>query len=307
MTDTFITLFQGNPAVIGTEEGGCDRSPHNTTADHMAWWVNQMQQHLDGGPQAGVYPMVQTPDGFVVHWGCIDVDEGEEASLIHASNIVTVLRKFGVTGWIERSRSKGYHVWVFAQDWVPAQLMRHALLAAAQIAQAPTREINPKQSTLADGAVGNYVRLPYPGDNPGADEKRRMVVDHTLDEFVTAAHASAVDAPTLEPLAALYKAPQLVTAKSFGSGSVSRAKSARRRMSGLAWHMYTNGCGRQDDRSEWLWAFSRELTKCDLTLSEAQEFLYEAHDQHAPKWDHRADRGRPQLDRMLAKASGAVS
>ena len=148
MSDTFITLFQGNPAVIGTEEGGCDRSPHKTTADHMAWWVTQMQQHLDGGPQAGVYPMVQTSDGFVVHWGCIDVDEGEEASLIHASNIVTVLRKFGVTGWIERSRSKGYHVWVFAQDWVPAQLMRHALLAAAQIAQAPTREINPKQSTL---------------------------------------------------------------------------------------------------------------------------------------------------------------
>lgn len=307
MSHTFMNLFQGNPAVVGTEQGGCERSPHKDLTGHMEWWVDQIQQHLDGGPQAGVYPMVQTPTGFVVHWGCIDVDEGEEASLIHARNLVTVLRKFNVTGWIERSRSKGYHVWVFAQDWVPAQLMRHALLAAAQIAQAPTREINPKQSTLADGAVGNYVRLPYPGDNPGADEHRRMVLDHTVDEFVTAAEATAVGAPALEPLAALYKAPQLVTAKSFGSGTISRAKSARRRMSGLAWHMYTQGCGRQDDRSEWLWAFSRELTKCDLTLSEAQEFLYEAHDQHAPKWDHRADRGRPQLDRMLAKASGSVS
>jgi hypothetical protein len=99
----------------------------------------------------------------------------------------------------------------------------------------------------------------------------------------------------------------LVTAKDFGNGTVSRSKSARRRMSGLAWHMYTNGLGKQDDRSEWLWSFARELSKCDLSMSEASDFLYEAHDQHAPKWAHRPDKGRPQLDRMLAKASGAAA
>jgi len=304
MREAFIALFGGNPAVIGTEKGGCDRSPHKTLEAQIRWWVGQLEQHLDGGPQAGVYPMVKAPTGFVVCWGCIDVDEGEEASLIHAQNITTVLDKFGITGWIERSRSKGYHVWVFADGWLPAELMRHALLAAAQIAQAPTREINPKQASLADGAVGNYVRLPYPGNNPGHAEHRRMIVDCTMEDFASQAAASTVKGSQLEPLAALYKAPALVTAKNFGAGSVTRNKSARNRLSGLAFHMYTQGVGRNDDRSEWLWSFSRELAKCDLSFTEAQGFLYEAHDQHAPKWVTRADQGRPQLDRMLSKASG---
>ena len=181
MTDTFITLFQGNPAVIGTEEGGCDRSPHKTTADHMAWWVTQMQQHLDGGPQAGVYPMVQ-PQGFVVHWGRTTASEEAHLSTPATSS---QLRKFGVqagsNAHVPRATTSAS-----SPKTALAQLMRHALLAAAQIAQAPTREINSSsrpwqtaQSATTSTAVPRRQL---------ADEQRRMVVDHTLDEFVTAAH-----------------------------------------------------------------------------------------------------------------------
>lgn len=314
--DLLLQLFAGNTSVIGTEEGGCDR------LEDPQLWPICVQQHFNGGPPVGVYPMVRQvlslngqghlPGGWVVRWGCVDFDEGDADSLVHARNLVGVLEHFGITGWIEKSRSKGYHVWVFLGDWTPAPLVRRALLAGCQIANAPTREINPKQEQLAEGQVGNYVRLPYPARNPGADGGHRMVWSWTADgtggieardNWARAAYARRVDATTLEPLAALWQPPVLNVSKTFGSSTPPPGMAAERRLSGLAYTMYRDGMGKSDDRSAWLWSFARELVKCDLTQSECREFLYAAHDSHAPKWQE-PNRSK-QLDRLLAKAAGA--
>lgn len=206
--DLFIDLFQGNRAAIGTELGGCAR----LTPEQI--WSDQVRFHLEGtAPPIGVYPLVFVPRGWFVHWGCVDFDEGEAFSRIHAQNLQLILNHFGITGWVERSRSKGYHVWVFAQNWTPAKLMREALLAACQLVDAPTKEINPKSIELPEGSLGNYVRLPYPGHLGGSyDPTRRVMLDGEkpwpLATFVNTAHAKRTAAVQLEKLAAFYAPPR---------------------------------------------------------------------------------------------------
>ena len=72
-----------------------------------------VEDHLKDSPAIGVYPLVAQDDGIKVWWGCVDFDEGIEESYIHAKNLREVLKQLGVTSWVERSRSKGFHVWVF--------------------------------------------------------------------------------------------------------------------------------------------------------------------------------------------------
>lgn len=166
LSEDFMSLFEGRPDAVGTEEGGALRRP----ADAMPWWWSaQISKHLDGTAPCGVYPLVpdvapQVTPMWLVKWGCIDFDEGDTESWTHAWNVHEVLHQLGVASWVEKSRSKGYHVWVFLQDWMEARLVREALLGACQVVDAPTKEINPKSVGFDDPAtLGNYVRLCYPG------------------------------------------------------------------------------------------------------------------------------------------------
>jgi hypothetical protein len=218
---TFKVLFEGNRSALGAEEGGCLRLP-------QPWmWSQFLEAHLTGeGEPVGVYPMVsgdrisgfhEDAGAWAVKWGCVDIDVGESESQLHAKNLHLALEAFGIRGWIERSRSKGYHVWVFADSWVPAGTMRSALLAACQIAGAPSQEVNPKQAKLREGQLGNYVRLPYPGWLGPATSRppfRRVMlrpstgVPYGLSEFVCCAFGSRVGGNTLRTLSEAYVAPE---------------------------------------------------------------------------------------------------
>lgn len=153
--DRFVDLFRGNEEFYGTDKGGCVEASNDW--DQIGEW------HLTGRIEpVGVYPIYLNE---VVHWGCVDIDLGYDEGLPHAKNLVAVLAEFGIKAWIERSRSKGYHVWVFSNglSGLLARDMRRALLAGCQVVEAPLKEVNPKQEYLQPGQVGNYVRLPYPG------------------------------------------------------------------------------------------------------------------------------------------------
>jgi len=195
--DDFIELFDGNRTAVGTENGG-------SLKVYGEPWATYIESHLAwGGSHAiGVYPLLSVfaddglPIEWLVKWGCVDFDEGEEESWAHACNVRNILAQFNVTAWVERSRSKGYHVWVFASEWEPAWMVRRGLLMACQLVGAPTKEINPKSEGFPDpDTLGNYVRLPYPGPlSSQVDSTRRVVVDSegnawSLDEFLALAMA----------------------------------------------------------------------------------------------------------------------
>lgn len=201
VTDAFAELFQGRTDAYCWRhpDGRYEAVRQSLTADH---W----DAHLNG--HAGsllVYP--QRPDGTVV-WGCVDIDLGQDL-LVLAANLQAVLAALHIPSYIELTKGKGYHVWVFAEDWVPASTMRRALLVANEVAGSGSKEINPKQEHLDEGQVGNAVNLPYPSGWHDTGKRAVLNSDGTgplpLLEFLGL--VEPVGLATLETVAALYKPP----------------------------------------------------------------------------------------------------
>jgi hypothetical protein len=114
--------------------------------------------------------------------------------------------------FIERSRSGNAHVWAFFKEpieaWVARGIMREATAAIGK----PTVEVFPKQDKLREGMVGNYINLPYHGEDrpilrdPGDVEpfedswhpdvqaaRERDAKEWPLDEFLEIACAERSD------------------------------------------------------------------------------------------------------------------
>lgn len=235
MIEEFASLFEGRRDAYGTEEGGCVRPERFVGNDE--WkpvpWDRIVQEHLSSANPIGVYPLVpyqqcQTDMGLAidwrVKWGCVDFDiktpthktfdyETEPEAHTAARNLQTTLRVLGLTSWIERTRSHGRHVWVFAFDWVPAATMRRALLFACGVAGVPTREVNPKSEGSPDPAfLGNYCRLPYPGGALAQQPVDRFIYDLedgpiSCGAFVDLGLAFRATHIELGQIAAMYKPP----------------------------------------------------------------------------------------------------
>lgn len=161
----FADLFVGNNQAygVGGEGGGAIHSPVS---------LDTYRRHLEGVEPIGIYPVrhhVELGRGVVggpvvttiwTKWGCCDIDTGDWSE---AFLLATALRGMGMKPHIERSRSKGWHIWIFSPEWIEAKVMRRALKVAYMAIDLPAKEANPKSETLREGQLGNYVRLPYPG------------------------------------------------------------------------------------------------------------------------------------------------
>jgi len=160
----FLKLFQGRPDAYGGDEGRANYGPVT---------VELVQGHLDGSHEPiGIYPIrfvaqhgnEEASDEFKmkimrVRWGCCDIDTGDWNE---AHRLATALQAMGLVPWVERSRSKGWHVWVFVAQSVAAFEMRRCLKVAYSAIGLPAKEANPKSELLRPNQLGNYVRLPYP-------------------------------------------------------------------------------------------------------------------------------------------------
>jgi hypothetical protein len=296
--EAFALLFKGSLRAYGADTGACVEFPQNLD-NPDAHYLELCRVHLFGSTPIGVYPHYLTAEGETVcRWGCVDFDEGDEASQIHAVNLIAVLLELGIVGWHEISRSKGSHVWVFAAETVPAALMRTALLAGCQIAQAPTQEINPKQAELQPGQVGNYVRLPYP--DGWQNTLRRCMVEDTgepiaLPVFLKRADATSCRHSDLTALAKLYKDP-------------TPSRQPRQEYAPSGWgvpaivsYMVDHGPFEEgQDRSAWLWKLCCRMKDKGVPYGEARRLL-ETADERWGKFHDRPD-GQQMLDRMLDKA-----
>lgn len=302
----FARLFEGRTDAYGAEEGRAELA-------YGVVYEDRIREHLTGQRPMGVYPLRYTDsDGWIVNWGCVDFDEGEEASWVYANNLNQVLTHLGVQSWIERSRSKGYHVWVFSSETVPAHVMRRGLLGATQIAKAPTKEINPKaegfwmprtseaQPLEPDTTkIGNYVRLPYPC---GYGDRRVMCTPITGDtisfeDFVDNAWEHRTNRSALAALVPLYRAPEKPKPKivHVSSGNTGPALS---RLGGLSYTIFQNGPLEGMDRSGTLWKLANHMYKDGLTCEEARELLYDADD----RWGKYIARGtEEELEKILSR------
>lgn len=160
----FQQLFQGNPNAYGSDTGGAIWAPVSTETFH---------NHLLGLEPIGVYPIVHSDTNLLlVKWGCCDIDTGDWSE---AFMLATALRGMGLKPHVERSRSKGWHIWVFVDEPVSAMEMRRCLKVAYAAIDLPAKEANPKQEVLGVNQLGNYVRLPYKGGLLVAADRQTMV------------------------------------------------------------------------------------------------------------------------------------
>lgn len=167
--DQKIALFQkrfhGLEHIYGTYDPASGRS----------WQVKAavtrdvILDHLQGCHPFGVYLLVDDRTHALV----ADFDQEDP---LPPYEFVLRCRHYGVPAYVERSKRKGWHVWVFADPpGIPAaagrQVMRWLL---SEIGQADT-EVFPKQDRLVAGSDGNFINAPLFG--PLVRHGRTVFVD----------------------------------------------------------------------------------------------------------------------------------
>ena len=148
-TNRFAALFEGRKDAYGVDRGGVVRAP----------LTNRMYgDHLKGLPTAGigVFPL---RDDNTVRFAAIDLDEPNFELAVELCEYIP-----GDHAFIERSRSGNAHIWVFFASDCPAWVARGQLRQALATVDREDVEIFPKQAELREGMVGNYINLPYYGD-----------------------------------------------------------------------------------------------------------------------------------------------
>lgn len=168
----FYRTFEGRDDAWGGDEGRAIWQPVTRPL---------VERHLTGQQGIGIYPIRQRAteaDPLMVRWGCCDIDTGDWTE---AWRLGYALEGMGMLPWIERSRSKGWHIWVFADGWVPAWQMRRTLKVAYSAIGLPAREANPKSEKLRPNQLGNYVRLPYKGWFTAGNKPHRQVMMKNFD------------------------------------------------------------------------------------------------------------------------------
>jgi hypothetical protein len=298
MTDTevisqFTELFRGRGDCYGSEEGGCVRQPLTKQT---------FGNHLGDGPNIGVYPAVprQGKESICV-WGCsdIDVEDLDAARLLQRT-----LEMAGVVSWVERSRSKGYHVWVFASEQVPAESMRRMLLVVHQVAAYPAREVNPKQSNVSANKVGNYVRLPYPGGLVETPVKRVILDDNDqpipLRDWLQVAISSRVAPVDVERIASMYVEParQNIVIDFDVSESLD---DALRRASPMIRTLWRDGPLPGKDRSRTLMFMAYACQEMGMTPSMCHAIISDSD----RRWGKYTNRGQlEEIDKIVSRAFG---
>jgi len=292
-TDRFIKLFRGRGDVYGSEEGSCVKEPLTRQV---------FDNHLSGATPIGVYPMVPIRGDWYTVWGCTDIDTGD---LQAAINLQTAFEAVNVHAFIEKSRSKGYHVWVFASEPVLARDMRRMFLACHQVVDYPAREVNPKQETLASTKqYGNYVRLPYPNYADLSIPNRRVInhdeEPYSLEVFINMAESSLVTPEAITRLAGFYKEPPKSNFINTDYQQCESLPEAMRKLSALGKVIWRDGPLEGGDRSRALAKLSHECVRSGLNPSETKVVITDA-DLRWGKYHDRTN-GELEIDKLVQRA-----
>jgi len=275
MTDAveiFMDLFRGRSDAYGTWSGGSVRSEVN---------YSSFARHLNGEELIGIYPLTSES---TVRWGCSDIDVND---LDAARNLQTAFKMKDVASYVEKT-VKGYHVWVFADDWVPAPVMRRAFLSAHQVIGLAPKEVNPKQEEAT--GLGNYVRLPYPDGYDQMPEVRYMLFDAqdvpmTLAQFLASAPYNRTSINLLKPLADLYRPPRKAVVEPNINAPI---RESLKFINGYIANIWRNGPMNNGDRSNTLVRMCHYMREYGTPINHAYCILVDA-DKRWGKFHERPD------------------
>ena len=299
LTQPYISLFRGRGDVYGHDEGRCVKE--QLTNDVF-------QKHFSGEAPIGIYPMVPHSEQFYVAWGCVDFDTADADQ--NAVKLHDALMEAGIVSWIEKSRSKGFHVWVFAEQAVLAEDMRNMLVVASHVAETPTTEVNPKQTTLKAGQYGNYVRLPYPNMADRSTDRQRIFHRNYVEsgdfknpmdfsDFVSTAMSLRTSQETIKRIASMYQPPKQATVVVNDYVYDATLSEAMQILSPLGKVIWRDGPLAGKDRSSTLAKLGHETVRSGLNPSQTKIVLMTA-DKRWGKYHLRHD-GELEIDKLVVR------
>jgi hypothetical protein len=117
-----------------------------------------LMNHLQGKQPYGVYLLVRDR----IRALAVDFDEND---LLPPIDFITAAGHYGITACLERSKSKGYHAWVFfPPEGVLAARARLVVRHILAEIQQPHTEVFPKHDSLGnDGSCGYFINAPLFG------------------------------------------------------------------------------------------------------------------------------------------------
>jgi len=148
----FKALFTGRCDVYGTYDikTGNARQEKATVTDTV------IHNHLGGRKPYGVYLLDEDKTKAIA----VDFDSDDANPVLE---FVKTAQHYGFAAYIERSKSKGYHVWVFFDCPVLAWKARLVVSEILDEIGQPNTEIFPKQDALQEGQYGNFINAPLFG------------------------------------------------------------------------------------------------------------------------------------------------
>lgn len=161
-----------------------------------------LEEHLSGQRTIGTY--VQRPNSTAKYL-VIDLDISKKILLKYAvespefaqyrklcgemtGEVVKILHKLGLQGYVENSGYRGYHVWIFFTEWIPVRYVNAlSQIIAEELARTQRDEIGieffPDDRRMRSGKPGQSIKLPL-GLNPRSgqmgyflDEKFEQVTE----------------------------------------------------------------------------------------------------------------------------------
>lgn len=149
---------------------------------HRKLTADIFEHHLKGSLPIGIYPIT---DDQKVALGVIDIDN---KNLNEVEAISKICKAYELKPHVEISKSKGYHVWLFFDQAIEAEIVYEVLHFSARKANLTNYETFPKQKKLNPGQLGNAINLPYFNHSYA---ETRVFVDltsgrkMTLEEFMS--------------------------------------------------------------------------------------------------------------------------
>jgi hypothetical protein len=185
----YKSLFMGLKNVYGTYDtktGRVRQEKAEVTADVIL-------AHLTGKQSYGVYLLT----GDRITALAVDFDEAQISWPVSFANAA---KRYAIPVYIERSKSKGYHAWMFFEGAVIAHKARLVAKKILDDIGKPKTEIFPKQDALADTvSYGNFINAPLFGS----------LVPRGRTVFVDPDDPSKVCPDQWQLLAAVQRVPEL--------------------------------------------------------------------------------------------------
>jgi len=154
MIYTFLDLFSGLPHIYGT----ADRDYRNARVVKSRVSNRVIWSHISGKQPYGVFLLNKDRVRAIA----VDFDTNDH---IPPRDFVYRAKHYGLFSYIERSKSKGHHCWIFFDE--QGALASKARLVVNQVLEdieKPDTEVFPKQDALNDNVrFGNFINAPLFG------------------------------------------------------------------------------------------------------------------------------------------------